>query len=140
MKKWKIIAFIIALIILLIAGTIMNYQGFKSNNDEQKKEIVESNPAVEKPIAGESRNEQSPILELTQESIEIEIGGIFNPVDYIKNAQDQYGYSVKDKVTTDLEIPTDVPGKYEVVYIMDLGSDKKIEKKLAVEVKEMKEK
>lgn len=138
MSKWKVIGFCIALVLLVVIGTLMNYTGFKENYDNQQQELVENGVInEEKPTAGVQRKEQDPVLELTQESIELEIGSKFQAIDYIKVAKDQYGYSVKEKVTVDSEIPTDVPGKYEIEYVMDIGT-RQITRSMKVEVREMK--
>ena len=54
---------------------------------------------------------------------------------YIKVAENKYGYSVKDQIKVDGEIPTDKEGKYQVEYIMDLGEGKRISRILRVTVR-----
>ena len=62
---------------------------------------------------------------------------MFDPLDYIKIAQDTYGYNVKEKVEVDQKIPTDKPGKYEVIYVLNMDAGNTVEKKLVVEVIKM---
>lgn len=139
-KKWILAIGIAGLVIFISIGTLWNYQGFKKNTDEGMKgkdlQVTYTSDA-QRPNAGEGREPQDPKLELTQDSVVIETGSIFQPIDFIKIAQDNYGYSVKEKVEIDQEIPTDREGKYEIEYVLDLGNGIDVSKKMIVEVKNM---
>ena len=141
-KKWILTIGILGLVIFIGVGTLWNYYGFKENADEGMKgkdpQIAYTNDA-RKPNAGESREQREPILELTQDYVMIETGAIFEPIDFIKVAQDNYGYSVKEKVEIDQEIPTDKEGKYEIEYVLDLGNGIEVSRKMIVDVKDMTE-
>lgn len=138
MKKWQILLCVVLLFMFVGIGVFMNYKGFSENADQQQSErnnTVNSGDAT-KPKAGEEREKQEPVLELTQDQIELEIGAIFQAIDFISIAKDSYGISVKEKVVVDQEIPTDVPGEYEVTYTLDNG-DQVITKVLHVTVRNM---
>lgn len=141
MKKLKIGIGIASLLLILLMGIgiLWNYSGLKKIEDSsiQDKNTMTYTKDAEKPVAGESRKKQDPILELTQDHITLETGAIFNPIDYIKIAEDSYGYSIKDKVTVDTKIPTDKKGMYEVEYSLLIGDKNITKKKLIVEVKDM---
>lgn len=142
MKKIKIGIGLTALLLIffMTLGTMWNYSGLKTIEDSDKQNEPPVADQNEKPIAGESRKKQTPKLELTQEHINLEIGAIFNPIDYIKTAEDSYGYSVKDKVTVDTKIPTDKKGMYEIEYSLLINDKAAVKKKLIVEVKDMTDK
>lgn len=138
MKKWQILLCVILLFMFVGIGVFMNYKGFSENADQQQ---LERNTTVysgdaKKLKAGEEREKQEPVLELTQDRIELEIGAVFQAIDFISIAKDSYGISVKEKVAADQEIPTDVPGEYEVTYTLDDG-DQVITKALHVTVRDM---
>lgn len=138
MKKWQILLCIVLLLMFVSVGVFMNYKGFSENADQQQLErnnTIYSGDA-NKPKAGEERRKQEPVLELTQDRIELEIGAVFQAIDFISIAKDPYGISVKEKVVCDQEIPTNVPGEYEVTYTLDDG-DQMITKVLHVTVKDM---
>ena len=57
-----------------------------------------------------------PILELYRSSIELDVGSVFYPEDYIKIANDENGNSVKDQVKISSLPNTMQPGIYNVSY------------------------
>lgn len=74
-------------------------------------------------------------LELTQDTVELEIGAVFDFKQYIKVAENKYGYSVKDQIKVNGEIPTDKEGVYQVEYILKLDDGKEINRILKVIVR-----
>lgn len=137
MKKWQILLCVVLLLMFVGVGVFINYKGFSENADQQQLERNNiSNSGDAKPVAGEQREKQELVLELTQDHIELEIGAVFQAIDFISVAKDSYGISVKEKVVADQEIPTDVPGEYEVTYTLDDGAEV-ITKVLHVTVKDM---
>lgn len=138
-KKWILAIGAVGLVLFVGMGTLWNYQSFKENAEgmENKNTQVTYTGDAQKPNAGESKERQEPKLELTQEAVDIEIDAVFRPIDFIKVAMDEYGYSVKEKVEIDQEIPTNREGKYEIEYILDLENGNNISRKLIVEVKRM---
>lgn len=140
-KKWIMIIGISVLVVFIGVGTLWNYLGFKENQIQ-----TDSDPQItytgdpQKPQAGEFRKEQEAKLELTQDTVMIEIGSVFQPIDFIKVAEDTHGYSVKERVEINRDIPTDKEGKYEVEYVLDAGNGKTITKKMIVEVCDMNKK
>lgn len=138
-KLIMIISGVVAVVIFICIGTLWNYYEFKESTEH-----TDSDPKItytgdaQKPKAGEFRDEQAAKLELTQDTVILEVGAVFHPIDFIKIAEDSYGYSVKEKVEISQEIPTDKEGKYEVEYILDAGNGKTITKKMIVEVRDMK--
>lgn len=140
MTKWKAVAGGVLIIFFIVIGTILNYAVFKDNAEKQQEThnnetAYTSDP--EKPVAGKEREEREPVLELTQDHVDLETGAIFNAIDYIKRAEDAYGVSIKEKVIVDQEIPTELPGDYEVEYILELTDGNKLIKKLTVTVQDM---
>lgn len=57
-----------------------------------------------------------PVLELYRSSIEIDVGSVFYPEDYIEVADDENGNSVKDQVKISSSLNTMQPGVYNVSY------------------------
>lgn len=57
-----------------------------------------------------------PILELYRSSIELDVGSVFYPEDYIKIANDENGNSIKDQVKISSLPNTMQPGVYNVSY------------------------
>ena len=57
-----------------------------------------------------------PVLELYRSSIEIDVGSVFYPEDYIEVANDENGNSVKDQVKISSSLNTMQPGVYNVSY------------------------
>lgn len=140
MTKWKAIIGGVLIVVFIVIGTVLNYVVFKDNADKQQE--IHSNETAyssdpEKPVAGKAREEREPVLELTQDHVDLETGAIFNAIDYIKKAEDLYGVSIKEKVIVDQAIPTDQPGEYEVEYILELTDGNKLIKKLSITVKDM---
>lgn len=142
-KKWILIIGIVTLVVFVGAGTLWNYYGFKANADQGQSDPdarITYTGDAQKPKAGDYRHQQEAKLELTQDSVKIEIGSIFQPIDFIKIAEDTYGYSVKEKVEISQTIPTDQEGKYEVEYVLDVGNGNTISRKMIVEVCDMNKK
>ncbi|WP_308697757.1 hypothetical protein [uncultured Thomasclavelia sp.] len=57
-----------------------------------------------------------PVLELYRSSIELDVGSVFYPEDYIKIANDENGNSIKDQVKISSLPNTMQPGVYNVSY------------------------
>ena len=138
-NKLKILTVAVGILIVCFIGIglVRNYNGFTENREEKIIETYTGDAIQTKPNANEERQRQEPKLELTQKYVYIEIGAVFDPLDYIKIAQDTYGYNVKEKVEVDQKIPTDKPGKYEVIYVLNMDAGNTVEKKLVVEVTKM---
>lgn len=131
--KGKVI--IVIFLILSFVGVIVyiNLADLSKSNQEQVKVAEKINDETEKNEAT-----QKEVLELTQDKVELEIGAIFDFTQYIKVAEDKYGYNIKDKITVNGNISTEVSGHYQVEYKLDLGEGKSLSKILDVTVKEFK--
>lgn len=77
-----------------------------------------------------------PILELYRSSIELDVGSVFYPEDYIKIANDENGNSIKDQVEISSLPNTMQPGVYNVLYQLTSNDNNVIvTKKLEVTIK-----
>lgn len=77
-----------------------------------------------------------PILELYRSSIELDVGSVFYPEDYIKIANDENGNSIKDRVEISSLPNTMQPGVYNVLYQLTSNDNNVIvTKKLEVTIK-----
>lgn len=77
-----------------------------------------------------------PILELYRSSIELDVGSVFYPEDYIKIANDENGNSIKDQVEISSLPNTMQPGVYNVLYQLTSNDNNAIvTKKLEVTIK-----
>ena len=127
-NKTKLILFAAAVIVIIIAGILISMNDLSNTADEKEKVVEKEEKKKEK------KEKQKPILELTQESIELEIGSTFYFQDFIKKAEDEYGYNLKDKVKIPKSIPTELAGEYQVDYELSLSSGKKIVQQLKVKI------
>lgn len=132
--KGKVIILILVILGFVSVIVYINIANLSESNQEQIKQATETNIKTEEEIATQKEK-----LELTQDKVELEVGAIFDFSQYIKIAEDKYGYNVKDKITTNGNISTETPGHYQVEYKLDLGDNKSISKILDVTVKEFKE-
>lgn len=127
-NKIKIFTLIIVFILIVSIGIFINFYDFadvhESNNVPKHEEIEKKDKL------------QKPILELTQDSVELEVGSFFYFEDYILKAEDKYGYNLKDQVEVKEELPTDKPGEYLVTYRLDLEDGHNISKQLKVIIRE----
>ena len=121
--KGKMILLILFIFVIVAAFLVYNTIAIDKASKEHKETVTQI------------KEEEPKKLELTQDSIELEIGAVFDFKQYIKVAENKYGYSVKDQIKVDGEIPTDKEGKYQVEYIMDLGEGKRISRILRVTVR-----
>lgn len=77
-----------------------------------------------------------PILELYRPSIELDVGSVFYPEDYIKIANDENGNSIKNQVEISSLPNTMQPGVYNVLYLLASNDNNVIvTKKLEVTIK-----
>lgn len=77
-----------------------------------------------------------PILELYRSSIELDVGSVFYPEDYIKIANDENGNSIKDQVKISSLPNTMQPGVYNVLYqLTSKDNNVIVTKKLEVTIK-----
>lgn len=132
MSKIKIAIVVGGILLFLFTAVTLSAYGFRDNSNEQKEVLEDAAPISLK------EKEQKEVLELTQDRIELEVGAKFDYKQYIKIATDKYGYSVKEKIKVDSELPTNIPGEYQIEYVMDLGNDNHISAPLHVIIKEIK--
>ena len=125
--KGKMIVLILSIFIIVTVLLVWNTATIDKASKEHKG-TVQTEKKEQEPI-------QKERLELTQDSIELEVGAVFDFKQYIKVAENKYGYSVKDQIKVKGKIPTDKEGKYQVEYIMDLGNGKHISRILKVTVR-----
>lgn len=123
----KIIMFVIIVVVAIVIGLIINLQGFTKIQEEKKETSV-----TEKV----NNKKQDPTLELTQDEVVFEVGVTFSYKDFIKKAEDENGFNLKDKVNAPKEVPTDVPGEYQIEYTLELSNGKKISKQLLLKIVE----
>ena len=128
--KTKVIILGIIAAILLICGIVTLVNEFQSNEKEQSEKTVEVIKENNK------KKTQKAVLELTQEEVSIEVGAEFMYEDFIKIAEDEEGYNLKDKVKTSQKISTEVPGKYKIEYELKLSGGKTLSKQLILNVVE----
>lgn len=77
-----------------------------------------------------------PILELYRSSIELDVGSVFYPEDYIKIANDENGNSIKDQVKISSLPNTMQSGVYNVLYqLTSKDNNVIVTKKLEVTIK-----
>lgn len=124
--KTKLIILAGVVSVLLIAGGIYTALEFNKTQDEAAQKVQS------KKIKEVKKEKQKPVLELTQDVVELEVGAVFNYVDFIKRAEDENGFNLKDNVTAPAKIPTEEPGEYKVEYTFKLRSGKTIRKELKV--------
>lgn len=124
--KTKIIIFAIIVILAIVVGLFINMMDF--NHIQEETENTKTTETLKK--------KQDPILELTQDEVILEVGSTFSYRDFIKRAENEDGYNLKDKVKAPDEIPTDVPGEYQVEYILEVNNGKTISKQLTLKVVE----
>ena len=127
--KGKMILLILFIFVIVAAFLVYNTIAIDKASKEHKETVTQIKEEEPK------KDTQKEKLELTQDSIELEIGAVFDFKQYIKVAENKYGYSVMDQIKVDGEIPTDKEGKYQVEYIMDLGEGKRISRILRVTVR-----
>ena len=127
--KGKMILLILFIFVIVAAFLVYNTIAIDKASKEHKETV--SQVKEEEP----KKDTQKEKLELTQDSIELEIGAVFDFKLYIKVAENKYGYSVKDQIKVNGKIPTDKEGKYQVEYIMDLSEGKCISRILHVTVR-----
>lgn len=128
--KTKLIILAVVVSIFLVAGGILVAMEFNKTKDETAEK------ARNKEVKETKKQKQKPILELTQDVAEIEVGANFVYEDFIKRAEDENGYNLKDNVKAPEEINTEVPGEFKVEYVFKLANGKTIRKELKVIVKE----
>ena len=127
-SKLSIIGASMLILIILVVAVVLNYKQFV--NIEVKKE-VKKDDEIKVEI---NQTKQEPVLELTQEEVDLEVGSIFNYKDFIKIAEDDYGYNLKDKVSLlDQEIDTSKEGKYQIEYVLNLG-EKQLSKTMIINI------
>lgn len=123
--KKKIILALICLVAFSAFAIYMNVKDFAEVKEEQN-QLNE-----QKKIDTEIRKVQDPVLELTQEEVILEVGASFKYVDFIKKAEDEQGYNLRDKVVLNQkEINTDLPGEYMITFRLELDEGKVLEKQL----------
>lgn len=130
-NKIKLIIFISIMCFVVIIGIVISINDFTKISDTTTKK--ETNTASE--TKNEEKN-QEPILELTQDEVVLEVGSTFSYKDFIKKAEDQDGFNLKDKVDAPKEVPTDVPGEYQIEYTLKLSDGKTISKQLKLKIVE----
>lgn len=121
---------ILILFFFIASFLVINVVDFTSGNKKQ----TESASTINKD-SSKKKATQKEKLELTQDVVDLEIGAVFDFTQYIKTAEDKYGYSIKDKIKINGKIPTNKEGQYQVDYILDLGDGKKLNKILKVNIK-----
>lgn len=129
MNKLKIAIFVIVTIsVVVIFGiaTTLEY----NNNSKNTAVVVEEKKKEEQ----QEKEKQKPVLELTQDSVSLEVGSQFFYEDYIKKAEDENGFNLKDFVKGPKNIETDVPGKFKVTYRLELPNGDSISRDLLVDV------
>lgn len=127
--KGKMLLLIIFIFVIVTIFLIYNTMAIDKASKDHKETVTQIKD--EEP----QNKTQKEKLELTQDTVELEIGAVFDFKQYIKVAENKYGYSVKDQIKVEGEIPTDKEGKYQVEYIMDLGDGKRISRILKVIVR-----
>lgn len=126
--KGKMILLILFIFVIVTALLVWNTATIEKASKEHKGTVTQVEEQKQETIQKEK-------LELTQDSIELEVGAVFDFKQYIKVAENKYGYSVKDQIKVEGEIPTDKEGEYQVEYVMDLGNGKRISRILKVTVR-----
>lgn len=128
--KFKVI--IIILLIVIFVG-IAFYFSFinltESNSKQSEKDRQQQQSSQQQNVT------QKEILELTQDEVDLEIGAMFDFSQYIKIAQDRYGYNIKDRITIEGSVPTDKEGSYQIEYQMHIGDGKNLSRILKVNIK-----
>lgn len=127
--KGKMLLLIIFIFVIVTIFLIYNTMAIDKASKDHKETVTQIKD--EEP----QNKTQKEKLELTQDTVELEIGAVFDFKQYIKEAENKYGYSIKDQIKVEGEIPTDKEGKYQVEYIMDLGDGKRISRVLKVIVR-----
>lgn len=127
--KGKMLLLIIFIFVIVTIFLIYNTMAIDKASKDHKETVTQIKD--EEP----QNKTQKEKLELTQDTVELEIGAVFDFKQYIKVAENKYGYSIKDQIKVEGEIPTDKEGKYQVEYIMDLGDGKRISRILKVIVR-----
>lgn len=130
-SKHKLLIFLFFIIIVVVVGLFISTNDFidikKENNDKVQKEINKE----------EQKKKQKPVLELTQDKVELEVGSSFQFQDFIKKAEDEDGFNLKDHVKIPKKIPTpDVPGEYQIIYSLELPTGEIISKQLVLSIVE----
>ncbi|TDW19948.1 hypothetical protein EDD63_11650 [Breznakia blatticola] len=128
--KTKAIIAIVTVVFILGAAAFVVSSEFMHQQDE--KAVVAEKEKQEK--EAEQTKKQKPVLDLTQEEVDLEVGSTFVFEDYIKRAEDEKGYNLKDFVKVGKQLNTDTEGKYKVTYRLDLPSGENISKDLIVNV------
>ena len=127
--KVKMLLLILFIFIIVTIFLIYNTMAIDKASKDHKETVTQIKD--EEP----QNKTQKEKLELTQDTVELEIGAVFDFKQYIKVAENKYGYSIKDQIKVEESIPTDKEGKYQVEYIMDLGDGKRISRILKVIVR-----
>jgi flagellar biosynthesis component FlhA len=126
--KTKIIIIAVIVVVILGIGAVFVFNEFQSNVEKtsEKEEVKQQEE--------EKKEKQKPKLELTQDEVTLEVGAEFMYEDFIKVAENEDGYNLKDRVEVDDTISTEVPGKYKIEYVLDLGNGSEIRKEMILEV------
>ena len=132
--KFKLLLLILCIMIFVGIMIYVNVSNLAESNQEQQEKQTE----IQK--QNDNLPEEKPeVLELTQDKVEIEVGAIFDFTQYIKIAEDKYGYNIKDKIKVNGTVPTNKEGHYQVEYKLELDNGKSISKILDVQVKKFNE-
>lgn len=123
----KIIMFVIIVIVAIVIGLIINLQGFTKIQEDKNE------PSITEDV---NNKKQDPILELTQDEVVLEVGSTFSYKDFIRKAEDENGFNLKDNVNVPKAVSTDVPGEYQIEYTLELSNGKKISKQLLLKIVE----
>ncbi|MDQ0362545.1 immunoglobulin-like domain-containing protein [Breznakia pachnodae] len=127
--KTKVIILGAVATVLLVCGIFVLINEFQNNAKESEEQAVETTEV-------KKSKKQKAVLELTQDEVNIEVGAEFTYEDFIKIAEDEEGYNLKDKVVTSEEISTEMPGKYKIEYELKLSNGKTLSKQLILNVVE----
>lgn len=129
---WKFVLPASLIVIFIISG-FLNIYDFTQGQEVEHKNIIEKAESKKK-TTNKKKLENKFILELTEKSIDIEVGSEFNYLNYIETARNNYGYNVQDEVTVNQKLNTNEIGIHQIDYVLKINDSKAITKSLIVNV------
>ena len=120
-------------------GTIESVEKETAAKEEEEAQTLlareEESPEPEEPE--EERDPEAPILELTDDQIDLKVGDHFNYMSYIKTMEDVDGSDLSHYIYLDRDVDTSEPGEIELTYrITSVITGKSDSKVLLITIRE----